>query len=66
MYIYGMHHQWSFCTGFRGQHHAIPDASPSDISYPDPNDDADIDVPDQQALMDAFIAGLAKESDFDF
>ncbi len=34
--------------------------------YMDPNDDADIDVPDQQALIDAFIAGLAKESDFDF
>jgi hypothetical protein len=66
MYIYGMQHWWPFCIGFRGQHRAIPDASPRDISYPDPNDDADIDVPDQQALMDAFIAGLAKESDFDF
>ena len=50
----------SFCPGFRGQHRAIPDASPPDISYPDPNDDADIDVPDQQALMDAFIAGLGQ------
>jgi hypothetical protein len=26
-------------------------------------DDAGMDVPDQQALMDVFMAGLAKESD---
>ena len=25
-----------------------------------------MDIPDQQALMDAFMAGLAKESDSDF
>jgi hypothetical protein len=49
MYLYDMQHWWPFCIGFRGQHRAIPDASPRDISYPDPNDDADIDVPDQQA-----------------
>ncbi len=43
---------WSAMT----QHRAIPDASSQDIPCPDPNDDADMDVPDQQALMDAFIA----------
>jgi hypothetical protein len=32
----------------------------------DPNDDADFELPDQQELMDAFMAGLAKESDPDF
>jgi hypothetical protein len=31
-----------------------------------PNDDENIYVPDQQALMDVFMAGLAKESDSDF
>jgi hypothetical protein len=49
MYIYGMQHWWPFCIAFRGHHHAIPDASPRDISYPDPNDNADFDVSDQQA-----------------
>mmetsp|Transcript_55566 Transcript_55566/g.116267 ORF Transcript_55566/g.116267 Transcript_55566/m.116267 type:complete len:101 (-) Transcript_55566:31-333(-) len=55
-------------TGFRGQHFAIPagDSSPLDIPRPDPNDYEDMDVPDQEALMDAFMAGLAKESDSDF
>ena len=51
---------------FRGQHRAISDASHQDIPYPpDPNDDAaaDTDEPDQQALMDAF---MAKESDFEY
>ena len=51
-----MQHWWPFSIGFRGQHRAIPDASSQDIPYPDPNDDADMDVPDQQALMDALMA----------
>ncbi len=47
-------------AGFRGQHFAIPagDSSPQDIPRPDPNDDEDMDVPDQQELMDAFMAGI--------
>jgi hypothetical protein len=42
------------------------DLNPLDTSGPDPNDDADMDIPDQQALLDAFMAGLCKESDSDF
>jgi hypothetical protein len=51
---------------FRGQHFSIPagNSSPLDISHPDPKDDEDMDIPDQQALMDASMAVLAKESDF--
>jgi hypothetical protein len=46
-------------AGFHGQHFAIPagDSSPLDIPCPDPNDDENMDVPDQQALMDASMAG---------
>ena len=49
-------------AGFRGRHFAIPaacaagDSSPLDIPSPDPNDDEDMDVPDEQALMDASMA----------
>ncbi len=37
-----------------------------DDPRPDTNETQDFDVPDQQALFDAFIAGLSKESYFDF
>ncbi len=37
-------------------------AHPTGHPRPDPNDDEDMEVPDQQELLDAFMAGLAKES----
>jgi hypothetical protein len=37
-----------------------------DDPLPDPYDAADFDLPDQQALIDAFMAGLSKESQYDF
>ena len=37
-----------------------------DGHLPDPDDTADFDLPDQQALIDAFTAGLCKESQHDF
>jgi hypothetical protein len=33
---------------------------------PDPDDTADFELPDQQALLDVFTAGLCKESQHDF
>ncbi len=35
----------------------MPDDHP-----PDPDDNADFELPDQQALIDAFTAGLGKKS----
>ncbi len=43
-------------------HFAIPEPIPLDIPRPDPNDDEDMEVPDQQALLYAFMAGLANIS----
>ena len=37
-----------------------------DDHLPDPDDTADFELPDQQALIDAFTAGLCKESQHDF
>jgi hypothetical protein len=63
-YIYGI---YAF-SGFRGQHHSRPDPVPQDIpdDVPDPHDLADFELPDQQALIDAFLDGLCKESDHEF
>jgi hypothetical protein len=46
-------------AGFHGQHFAIPagDSSLLDIPCPDPNNNKDMDLPNQQALMEAFMAG---------
>jgi hypothetical protein len=63
--MYGI---YSF-TGFRGQHHSRPDPVPHDIPddvLPDPDDLADFELPDQQALINAFLDGLYKESDHEF
>ena len=54
-------------SGFRGQHHSRPDPVPQDIpddDLSDPDDLADFELPDQQALIDAFLDG--KESDHEF
>ncbi len=62
IYIYGI---CSF-SGFRGQHHSRPDPVPQntpDDVLPDPDDLADFELPDQQALIDAFLDGLCKECD---
>ncbi len=59
---------WSFVAGFRGLHHAQPHATPQDMlddQGPDPDDAADLELPDQQDLIDAFMAGLCKESQHD-
>ena len=59
----------SVFSDFRGQHFASPDPTPLDITEDtrqDPNDDEDFELPDQQALFDAFMDGLSKESDTDF
>jgi hypothetical protein len=37
-----------------------------DDHLPDPDDTADFELPDQQTLIDAFTAGLSKESQHDF
>jgi hypothetical protein len=37
-----------------------------DDNLPDPDDTADFELPDQQTLIDAFTAGLSKESQHDF
>jgi hypothetical protein len=71
-YIFGIYHKYIwyiFVSGFRGQHHSRPDLVPQDIPddvLPDPDDLADFELPDQQALIDAFPDGLCKESDHEF
>jgi hypothetical protein len=55
----------SFVAGFRGRHQALPDPTPQDMPddhHPDPDDAADLELPDQQELIDAFMAVLCKES----
>ncbi len=56
----------SFVAGFRGRHQARPDPVPQDMPddhRPDPDDAADFKLPDQQELIDAFMAGMCKESE---
>ncbi len=58
-----------FFTGFRGQHFALPDTNPLDTPddpRAEPHDPPDFELPDQQALFDAFMAGLSTESNNDF
>ena len=58
----------SVVAGFRGQHHAQAHPSPPDMpAYhgPDPDDAVDLELPDQQDLIQAFMAGLCKESEYD-
>jgi hypothetical protein len=65
IYIYGI----CSSSGFRGQHHSRPDPVPQNILddvLPDPDDMADFELPDQQALIDACLDGLCKESDHEF
>ncbi len=53
-------------TGFRGAHLPIPPANPLDLpcnSAPDPFDTADFEVPHDKSMVEAFMAGLAKEAD---
>ena len=55
--------------GFQAHLIARPATSPLDIPddpHPDPHDDEDFNLPDQQALTDAFFADLSKESDTDY
>jgi hypothetical protein len=56
-------------SGLRGQHHSRPDPAPQDIPddvLPDPDDLADFELLDRQALIGAFLDGLCKESDHEF
>ena len=58
----------SIVPGFRGWHQAQPVPTPPDMPDdhgPDPDDAADFELPDQQELIDAFMAGLCKESQHD-
>ncbi len=55
----------SFVAGFRGRHQTRPDPSPQDMlddHSRDPDDAADFELPDQQELIDTFMAGMCKES----
>ena len=55
-------------AGFRGQQHAQPHPTPPDMpDYhgPDPDDAADMELPDQLDLIHAFMAGLCKKSQHD-
>ncbi len=68
MYITNIYGIYSF-SGFRGQHHSRPNPVPQDIpddALSDPDDLADFELPDQQALSEAFLDGLCKESDHEF
>ncbi len=52
-------------TRFGGKHFAPPDPRPLDIpkdTLSDQNNDADFELPDQNTLIHAFLAGLSKES----
>ena len=52
--------------GFRGAHLPIPRSNPSDFPCdpaPDPFDTADFEVPHDKSMVEAFMAGLAKEAD---
>ena len=56
-------------AGFRAQIQARADPPQRDMPddhLPDPDDTADFELPDQQTLIDAFTAGLSKESQHDF
>jgi hypothetical protein len=56
-------------SGFRALLQARADPPQQDMPddhLPDPDDNADFELPDQQALIDAFTAGLCKESQHDF
>jgi hypothetical protein len=56
-------------AGFRAQIQARavpPQRDMPDDHLPDPDDTADFELPDQQTLIDAFTAGLSKESQHDF
>ncbi len=56
----------SFVAGFRGWHQARPDPVPQDMPddhRPDPDDAAGFELPDQPELIDAFMAGMCKESE---
>ncbi len=56
-------------TGFRALIQARahpPQRDMPDDHLPDPDDTADFELPDQQALIAAFMAGLCKESQHDF
>ena len=60
-----------FChlAGFRARIKARADPPQRDMPdnhLPDPDDTADFELPDQQTLIDAFTAGLSKESEHDF
>jgi hypothetical protein len=61
----------SYChlAGFRARIQARanpPQRDMPDDHLPDPDDTADFELPDQQTLIDAFTAGLSKESQHDF
>ena len=58
----------SFVAGCRGRHQALPDPIPQDMPddhRQDPDNAADFELPDHQELIDAFMAGLSKESQHD-
>jgi hypothetical protein len=52
-------------AGFHARLQASPDSPQRDMPDDyrlDPDESADFEMPDQQALIDAFTAGLCKES----
>ena len=56
-------------SGFRGAYLSNQPVIPLDLPDdrdPDPCDDADFELPDGKALVEAFMAGMAKEVDNDY
>ena len=56
-------------SGFRGAHRAHVPVNPLDLPHdntPDPFDDADLQLPDGKALVEAFMSGLVKEVDNEY
>ncbi len=59
------------CSGFRGVHLPIPPTNLLDLPCdptvtPDPFDTADFEVPNEKIMVEAFMAGLAKEADNEY
>ena len=60
---------FSSLSGFRGAYLSNQPVIPLDLpddSDPDPCDDADFELPDGKALVEAFMAGMAKEVDTEY
>ena len=54
-------------AGFRGAHRSNAPINPVDISTgADPHDEAEFDLPDGEAMIQQFLAGLAKDVDNEY